>query len=73
MIGNSPKLGQSWEGKRKIIYTTNPIEGFNRVIRKATKNKSSFPTIKGLEPNGESVGSVFWRARNETFMKMETN
>ena len=33
---------------RKIIYTTNPIEGFNRVIRKATKNKSSFPTDDSL-------------------------
>ena len=28
---------------RKIIYTTNIIEGFHRVIRKFTKNKSSFP------------------------------
>ena len=33
---------------RKIIYTTNPIEGFNRVVRKATKNKSSFPTDDAL-------------------------
>ena len=33
---------------RTIIYTTNPIEGFNRVIRKATKNKSSFPTDDSL-------------------------
>jgi len=33
---------------RKIIYTTNPIEWFNRVIRKATKNKSSFPTDDSL-------------------------
>ncbi len=33
---------------RKIIYTTNPIESFNRVIRKATKNKSSFPTDDAL-------------------------
>jgi transposase-like protein len=33
---------------RKVIYTTNPIEGFNRIIRKATKNKSSFPTDDAL-------------------------
>ena len=33
---------------RKIIYTTNPIEEFNRIIRKATKNKSSFPTDDAL-------------------------
>src|SRR3989338_10998646 len=33
---------------RKIIYTTNPIEGFNRVIRKVTKTKSSFQTDDSL-------------------------
>lgn len=33
---------------RKIIYTTNPIESFNRIIRKVTKNKSSFPTDDSL-------------------------
>jgi len=29
---------------RRIIYTTNTIEGFNRQIRKFTKTKGSFPT-----------------------------
>ncbi len=29
---------------RKIIYTTNAIESFNRSIRKVIKNKASFPT-----------------------------
>lgn len=29
---------------RKLIYTTNPIESFNRGIRKVTKNRGSFPT-----------------------------
>ena len=29
---------------RKIIYTTNAIEGLNRVIRKTTKTRGSFPT-----------------------------
>lgn len=33
---------------RKLIYTTNPIEGFNRVLRKVTKTKSSFPTENSL-------------------------
>ena len=33
---------------RKIIYTTNAIEGFNRQIRKVTKTKSSFPTDDSL-------------------------
>jgi putative transposase len=27
-----------------LIYTTNPIEGYNRHLRKVTKNKGSFPT-----------------------------
>ena len=29
---------------RKIIYTTNAIESLNRVIRKTTKTRGSFPT-----------------------------
>ena len=29
---------------RTLIYTTNPIESFNRGIRKVTKNRGSFPT-----------------------------
>ena len=33
---------------RRLIYTTNPIESFNRKIRKITKNKSSFPTDDSL-------------------------
>jgi len=33
---------------RRIIYTTNAIENFNRQIRKITKTKSSFPTDDSL-------------------------
>ena len=33
---------------RRIIYTTNTIENFNRRIRKVTKNKGSFPTDDSL-------------------------
>jgi putative transposase len=33
---------------RKVIYTTNHIENFNRAIRKVTKTKSSFPTEESL-------------------------
>lgn len=33
---------------RKIIYTTNAIEGLNRIIRKATKTRCSFPTDDSL-------------------------
>ena len=29
---------------RRIIYTTNPIESYNRQLRKVTKNRSLFPT-----------------------------
>ena len=32
----------------KLIYTTNTIEGFNRQLRKVTKNKSVFPTDDSL-------------------------
>jgi transposase-like protein len=33
---------------RKIIYTTNSVEGFNRQLRKVTKNKSVFPSDDSL-------------------------
>lgn len=33
---------------RKIIYTTNAIENFNRQLRKVTKSKSIFPTDDAL-------------------------
>jgi putative transposase len=33
---------------RKIIYTTNTIEGYHRMLRKYTKNKVSFPTEDAL-------------------------
>lgn len=33
---------------RKLIYTTNAIEGFNRQLRKVTKNKGVFPTDDSL-------------------------
>ena len=33
---------------RKIIYTTNALEGFNRQLRKFTKTKTSFPTDDSL-------------------------
>ena len=34
---------------RKIMYTTNSIENFNRQLRKVTKNKTIFPTDFSLE------------------------
>lgn len=60
--GKYPKIATSWRGKwpnlttyfkypaevRKLIYTTNAIEGFNRQLRKVTKSKSVFPTDDSL-------------------------
>lgn len=60
--GKYPKIATSWRGKwpnlttyfkypaevRKLIYTTNAIEGFNRQLRKVTKAKSVFPTDESL-------------------------
>ncbi|MCQ2966113.1 MAG: transposase [Alphaproteobacteria bacterium] len=36
------------ENIRKIIYTTNLIEGFNRQLRKVSKTRSVFPTDESL-------------------------
>ena len=33
---------------RKLIYTTNSIENFNRQLRKVTKSKTIFPTDDAL-------------------------
>lgn len=57
-----PKISQSWQANwpnlstyfkfpqevRRLIYTTNAIEGFNRQLRKVTKAKSVFPTDDSL-------------------------
>lgn len=57
-----PKITASWQGNwpnlstyfkfpqeiRRLIYTTNAIEGFNRQLRKVTKSKSVFPTDDSL-------------------------
>lgn len=37
------------EGIRKIIYTTNAMENFNRQLRKVTKNKAVFPNDYALQ------------------------
>ncbi len=36
------------EAVRRLIYTTNAIEGFNRQLRKVTKSKTLFPTDDSL-------------------------
>ena len=57
-----PKIAISWKNNwprlstyfkypqevRTLIYTTNTIEGYNRQLRKVTKNKSVFPTDDSL-------------------------
>ena len=57
-----PKIAQSWRENwpnlstyfkypqevRRLIYTTNASEGFNRQLRKVTKAKSVFPTDNSL-------------------------
>lgn len=37
------------DGIRKMIYTTNTVEGYHRQIRKVTKNKGVFPNDTALE------------------------
>jgi transposase-like protein len=57
-----PKISESWRENwpnlstyfkypqevRRLIYTTNAIEGFNRQLRKVTKSKTVFPTDDSL-------------------------
>jgi transposase-like protein len=60
--GKYPKIAVSWRNNwvnlstyfkypkevRTLIYTTNSIEGFNRQLRKVTKNKGVFPNDDSL-------------------------
>ena len=60
--GKYPKISRSWRENwpnlstyfkfpkeiRKLIYTTNSIESFNRQLRKVTKAKSVFPTYESF-------------------------
>ena len=44
------KWGKKYpEGIRKLIYTTNAMENFNRQLRKVTKNKTIFPNDYALQ------------------------
>jgi putative transposase len=48
---NWPKLSTYFKydpAIRKLIYTTNTIEGFHRQVRKVTKTKGAFPTDMAL-------------------------
>ena len=47
-MAQSEYLFQVSREVRRLIYTTNTIEGFNRQLRKVTKAKSVFPTDDSL-------------------------
>jgi transposase-like protein len=47
---------------RKMIYTTNIIEGFNRQLRKVTKNR-------GVFPNDDSLFKLLYLATNDACKK----
>lgn len=58
-----PQISKSWrdnwtelstffkypEEVRRLIYTTNIVEGFHRMLRKITKTKTSYPTDESLK------------------------
>lgn len=58
-----PQIYRSWESNwsdlsgffkypaemRRLIYTTNAVEGFHRMLRKFTKTKTNFPTDDSLK------------------------
>ncbi len=46
---NLSRYFQYTEPIRRIIYTTNTVEGYHRQIRKVTKNKGVFPSDTTLE------------------------
>ena len=46
---NWDKLSEYTPAIRKLIYTTNTVEGYLRQIRKVTKNKGVFPSDTALE------------------------
>lgn len=60
-LENGEQLSAFWSYPaeiRRLIYTTNPIESFNRCLRKVTKNKPTFPSEDAL------VKSLFLGIRN---------
>ena len=47
-LGQSEYIFKYPQEVRRLIYTTNAIEGFNRQLRKVTRAKSVFPTDDSL-------------------------
>jgi putative transposase len=74
--GKYPQAVKSWETNwpelspffdfpyeiRRLIYTNNAIESYNRQLRKVSKNKAVFPTV-------ESVRKVFFLAHRDIAKK----
>jgi putative transposase len=74
--GKYPQAVKSWETNwpelspffdfpyeiRRLIYTNNAIESYNRQLRKVSKNKAVFPTV-------ESVRKVFYLAHRDIAKK----
>ena len=47
---------------RRLIYTTNVIEGYNRQLRKVTKNRGAFPAP-------EAARKLLWLAHRDIAKK----
>lgn len=61
-----PQIVKSWQANwaelstyfkypeevRRLIYTTNAVEGFHRMLRKYTKTKTIYPTDDAVKRNG---------------------
>ena len=56
-----------------MIYTTNAIEGFNRQLRKVTKNKSVFPTDDGLLKDALSCNDRHYKKVDRQAQRLGTN
>lgn len=50
---------------RRIIYTTNPVEGYHRQLRKVTKTKTAYPT-------DEALSKILYLATMEISKKWDT-
>ena len=47
---------------RRLIYTTNVLEGYNRQLRKVTKNR-------GALPSSEAIRKLLWLAHQDIAKK----
>ena len=80
-----PKIAKSWRENwtnlstyfkypqevRRLIYTANTIEGFNRQLRKVTKSKSVFPTDGSLLKNAVSGDDGYYEKVDGSAARLE--